>query len=352
VIRALRLLRVLVAERPDLGRSLSDVVTELEQLPGSTASQASRLPDPEPERVRRWLAGLSVGVGVGSGPLRMFSVRWDSPRAATYRTLDEALADQSLRVGEISDGGSVPTLEVENRSNQRVFIMAGEQLVGAKQNRVVNASFMVDAHARMPFPVSCVEQGRWAYRSRNFASAGTSSHASLRYLMNRHAYEGYHRHGSPTSDQGAVWDAVHRVALKTGTSSPTGALHDVYSTAGDRLEAMSNEIAADPHACGAVFACGGRIVGLDLFDQPATLGKLWPKLVRAYAMDALGHEAESPVTRDQVVTWIDGFSRCAVDSFRSPGIGTDVRFMGRRVIGAMLVVDETPVHVEAFYDEA
>src|SRR5262245_49563303 len=78
-----------------------------------------------------------------SGPLQVFGLRWETTNDLIYRTLDEALAAGDLEVTEISEAGSVPTLKVTNKGEELVFLMAGEQLVGAKQNRVLNASIMV-----------------------------------------------------------------------------------------------------------------------------------------------------------------------------------------------------------------
>jgi transposase len=48
-----------------------------------------------------------------------------------------------VTVQEVSEGGSVPDLLVENSGDTRVLFLEGEELVGAKQNRILNTS--VDA---------------------------------------------------------------------------------------------------------------------------------------------------------------------------------------------------------------
>src|SRR5262249_61609992 len=126
-----------------------------------------------------------------AGGLHVFGLRHDLPPALGYLTLDDALESQALKVTEVSEGGNVPTLKVVNTSGAHVFLMAGEQLIGAKQNRVLNTSLMVAPEVELPVPVSCVEQGRWAYHRRDFGSSGTSSHARLRAQMNKQANDSY-----------------------------------------------------------------------------------------------------------------------------------------------------------------
>ena len=99
-----------------------------------------------------------------------------------------------------------------------------------------------------------------------------------------------------------------------------------------------------------VFALGGRIVGFDLFDQPATLAKSWPKLVRAYALDACVTHAEAAqsVCRDDIENWLRTARGAKEETFKSPGMGDDVRLEGPQLIGAGLVVEDRPVHMEVF----
>src|SRR5262245_50472419 len=96
-----------------------------------------------------------------------------------YETLDEALASETGQVREVSEGGSVPTLAVNNTGDLPVLLVIGAVLVGAEQNRVLNTSLLVPA-SQMEIPVSCVEAGRWSYRFRTFGSSTTSSHLKLR----------------------------------------------------------------------------------------------------------------------------------------------------------------------------
>jgi len=280
--------------------------------------------------------------------LQVFALTWDVTGAPDYRTLDEAVADSLLEVTEVSDGGSVPTLKVANKGDRPVLLMAGEHLSGGKQNRVLNASIMIGAHTELPIPVSCVERGRWAYRSGHFGSTSSSSHSHLRKMMHCHATESYRLSGKPSSKQGAVWDEVDRKLAETHSSSDTQYLHKAYEDSEVYLGGMAQELALPEGASGVVFAYGGQIVGFDLFDQPTTLAKLWPKLVRAYGIDAYTEHADKRVGREEVQGWLSSSLQAKEEVFKSPGLGSDVRMEGPTLIAAGLVVEDHPVHVEAF----
>src|SRR6516162_1720583 len=161
------------------------------------------------------LRSVCVDEAQESHGLQAFGLRWEPGRGPDYLTLDDALASGLLEVTEVSDGGSVPTLKVTNKGEQLIFLVAGEQLAGGKQNRVLNASILVPAKADLPIPVSCVERGRWAYRSPRFGSSGSSSHSKLRKMMHLHATESYRSSGRPSSKQGEVWQEVDRKLAET-----------------------------------------------------------------------------------------------------------------------------------------
>jgi hypothetical protein len=283
--------------------------------------------------------------------LQVFGLRWQPDTTLRYLTLDEGMAAGSLDVDEISEAGSVPTLKVTNRADLMTFLMAGEQLKGAKQNRVLNVSVMVPGRSEITIPVSCVEAGRWSNRPAKFASGGSMSHGMLRKQMSRDSHRGYQSGGTPTSDQGKVWREVARKLHAMGSYSPSQEFDQVYQDHQSRLDLLLDRFAAPTDCQGAAFAIGGRVVGADLFDQAATLSKLWPKLIRAYALDALEQKpAESTALVDgpDLKKWIDAVVLAPLEKFQSPGAGQDLRFESPELAGSALVVDDQPVHVELF----
>jgi hypothetical protein len=283
-----------------------------------------------------------------AGGLQVFGLYWEAPGGPDYQTLDEAVVAGVLEVTEVTRSGSVPDLKVHNKGKSAVLLMAGEHLRGGKQNRVLNTSILVGGESEVAIPVSCVERGRWAYRSPQFAGSGSSSHSRLRRMMHEQATLGYRSHGAPSSDQGAVWSEVDRKLAETDSQSPSHYLDKAYEDNEVNLRPVLEELRAPEGACGAVFAYGGQIVGFDLFDRPGTLTVLWDKLVRAYAIDArVAPDARKVETRE-VRAWLKGAGSCKEETFKSAGLGEDVRLESDRLVAACLRVEEHPVHVEAF----
>ena len=104
-----------------------------------------------------------------------------------YRTLSDALASSDIVITEVSAGGSVPELMVVNRGSTAVLLIDGEELAGAKQNRVLNTSILLAARSETRIPVSCTEQGRWSYASPAFAESGNIMAQKVRAMKSRSA---------------------------------------------------------------------------------------------------------------------------------------------------------------------
>ena len=295
------------------------------------------------------LATVEIGSPIESGGLQVFGLYWEAPPAGReYLTLDEGLAAGVLEVVEVSESGAVPTLIVKNKGKNPVLLMAGEHLSGGKQNRVLNTSILVPAETELLIPVSCVERGRWAYRSARFGGSGSSSHSSLRRMMHAQVTQSYRSSKVAACNQGEVWREVERKLTESCSMSDTVYLHKAYEDTALELRPMLEQLPVPEGASGAVFAFGGQIVGFDLFDRPRTLSRLWEKLVRADGIDARVAPDARPVSVEEVREWLNGAAVAREEVFKSAGLGDDVRLESTQLVAACLRVDEQPVHVEAF----
>jgi hypothetical protein len=71
------------------------------------------------------LPKLRVGTPLRHEALSVFPLFTEPTGDIGYRLSDEALADQSVLVEEVSEGGSVPNLLVENKGDLRVLSLKG-----------------------------------------------------------------------------------------------------------------------------------------------------------------------------------------------------------------------------------
>jgi hypothetical protein len=262
---------------------------------------------------------------------------------AGYITLDEALP-RGLTITETSDAGSVPELAVINPLGEAVLLYDGEELVGAKQNRILNVSVLVGAGAKLPIPVSCVEQGRWNRSSVDFDSATHISHAHLR---RRKAEMQAAQPLARGVAQSEVWQEIGEKQMRMSVASPTGANRDTFEAYGDRLRKLEDAFPLQPGQCGAVLAIGDDLC-LDTVSRPAAFALLWPKLRAGYLLDALERIDRRPTDGERIAGFVDEVADAVVTRGPSAGLGEDVRLRGPGVIGSGLELDGETIQLSAF----
>ena len=192
--------------------------------------------------VANTLETLALGEPVVHENLAMFPLLGGKPGEPPYNTLREALDAGTVEVTEVSEGGSVPRLALANRGDKPVLVVDGEELVGAKQNRVLNITILAPAGKTTVLPVSCVEQGRWGYRSRTFEDHGRVLFHKARAAKAAHVSECRECRGSSDSDQGEVWSHIADKMSTMNVRSASHAMEDIYTSHAPRLEAYAKAI--------------------------------------------------------------------------------------------------------------
>ena len=299
--------------------------------------------------VQAFLSSLELGPTAAAADLAMFPLVAPGAREPGYVTLQDAILAGHARVTETSEAGSVPELRLVNDGPRPVLIVDGEELVGAKQNRIVNITILVPARSALTIPVSCVEAGRWSAQSHEFASADRAYHASGRRAKVEQVSASLRSSSSRRSDQGAIWDEIQAKSARMGAVSSTGAAAAMFETAHARLETFTKELRPADGQVGAVFAIRGAIVGLDAFDSPRTWARVMPGLVRSYGLDALDTAmGGNTFAQPEPQRFLQAIGEAPVETFPAIALGSDVRICGDAVVGGALVVDDRVVHILAF----
>lgn len=230
---------------------------------------------------------LRVGAPLRHESLCVFPLFGPTQGGIEYRLSHVAIADQSLLVEEVSEAGSVPELLVENKGDVRVLFLEGQELIGAKQNRILNTSVLVAAHTKIKVPVSCVEQGRWGYRSKYFGSSDAHSPSKLRRSLKASVTRSVKENMGHRSDQGEVWSQVACLHATHNVHSDSAAMSDAFGALDSRIREYRENLKYVEGASGMAVAIGERIVAVDIFDQPATCEQVWDRLLSGVVFDAI-----------------------------------------------------------------
>ena len=284
-------------------------------------------------------------------------------RDEAFETYDDALAaghgayllDQERPdVFTASVGNVPPGAEVVVRiTTVAELVLDGEELVGAKQNRIANLTILVPAESRLNLPVSCVEAGRWHHRGLHAKTSKRAFYASGRALKARAVSESYRRMQRPVSDQREIWDDIALKSSRLRAHSETAEMGAIYERASLDLAGVRMRLDARPGQRGAIFTAGPALLGLDLFDSPETWRKLLLKLSASYGLDAIDRASLGAPPADIP----DGFDAGAVlahvkllhaEGYPAVGLGQDVRLSGPQLAGGALVVDGLLVHLGVF----
>jgi len=300
--------------------------------------------------VGEYLKGLEFGKLQKLNSMAVFPVFANRESKINYITLNEAIERDLLEISELDAAGAVPELLVNNNSDIPVLILDGEELLGAKQNRVVNTSILLRENSKTVIPVSCVEQGRWSYNSDKFVDSDRIASYNVRNIKSASVKESVETSGRFKSNQGAVWDEVHKLQNNMKVESPTSAMADVYDAKNEDLE---NYLEAFEHVegqNGLLVLVNGKIIGLDVVSSSSAYKKVHKKLIKSYAIDSMiqkpgGECMVKPEHTDEFISKILKSDETINDSV---GYGFDYRFATDSYIGSSLVYHDDVIHVSFF----
>jgi hypothetical protein len=286
--------------------------------------------------------------------ITVFPLMGKNGAGVRYLTTSEAFHTGVIRVSEVDAGGSVPELMVANTGSEPVLILDGEELMGAKQNRVLNTSVLVPAKSELVVPVSCTEAGRWDYTSPAFSDSGVVMSRKARAHKSGSVSHSLESSGEYTSDQGEVWDEVAALHAKLGTASPTGSMKDAYLAKETDIDSALAAFEVQPGQRGILVAVNGQVLGLDLFSNDDVYGKVHVRLLKSYIIDSLFEDVKpgkEPSDASSAKTFLATAARCEEKVFASIGMGNDHRLHGDGLRGSALVHADEVVHAAFFRNE-
>ena len=262
-----------------------------------------------------------------------------------YLTLDEAVKNGDVLITEV-EGGRVPQVKVTNKSGHKIFLMSGEIITGARQNRLVGKDVLLGPYNKeVLVPVYCVEHGRWDEGSYEFGSEEMAAPPMFR------------KSAASGESQQVMWDSVAEYSMAMDVSSSTGNLGATYSDsrAKAKVNKYVNALKDIPRlgndAVGVAVAVGGKIVTIDIFSNGRLFSDLWPKLLNSYAMGAIAdydREDDNKITQDEVKDILKQLYKLEYDRREGIALGEDLSASTDEIASAGLSYKGSVIHLSAF----
>jgi hypothetical protein len=301
-----------------------------------------------PESLARALGALTIGEPETRDGLTLFPLL--APRigeAPRLVSLEQALERGWLEIVE-KDGGTVPEVWLTNRSDRTIFIMGGEILSGARQDRIVQRDLLVSPwRKRLAVPVFCVEEGRWHYTSKSFGSEKNLGTYKLRSKAQ----------AARPAAQEQIWGEVALANESLGVASDSGAYQDAYRDAkvAGRLDSLQKSLLdlarRHPDAVGVIVGFGNRIISLDLFATPELFQELWPKILKSTVFAYIGEAGKGRVARKQAAELLRELERGGYEAREALDLGLELAMDNERWSARALVHREALVHLAVFPQE-
>lgn len=319
-----------------------------------------------------------------SGPvmhdnIAVYFVHGNSAPGPVPDTLQEALAKGTV---EVLETGNVRELKIRNTGDAPVFVQFGDIVKGGQQDRVLTVSMLLEPKSDpVPIGAFCVEQGRWAARGKedakrfalseaimpsrrakiamavpeadlqSFARSITTAPRSVANANEPSASASPRTGAAPIEQrrisdaspgrgggQGEVWRSVSAVqsALSATLAAPVASEASrtslQLSLEHDRLKAAQQGYLArlepaglkDDDVVGVVIAVNGQVSSADVYPSNGLFRKMWPKLAKAAATEALSAKPK-PVANDGSGTV--GGSDTAPVAAAAPALDVVARFL-------------------------
>ena len=269
-----------------------------------------------------------------------------------YLSLGRAASEKLLELREVGDGGSVNDVYVINRSDKFIFIMDGDIIEGAQQNRVINASVLLAPMSKTKVQVSCVEQGRWNKISDSFMPSDYTAPSMMRMRKNMDVHSNLRSNKSHYADQGKVWDIVSENLNHLNVASETSNLSDAMNEKREEYRIFSDEFKCDESVNGLALFNDNKFIGMDLFNSSKVYQDYFHKILKGAAME-FSHSMKSDKKIDEseikykTLDIMDKIEAIETKTFKGVGIGTDERFEAEKLTGFQLVYENKLIHLAA-----
>jgi len=243
-----------------------------------------------------------------------------------YITLDEAQQAKLIIIKEKSSA-SVPVVLIRNKGTKSIYIMAGEIIIGGKQDRMVSFDIIIPPYKEVEVEVRCVEHGRWHGETVVFKSGGAVGCKDVRSALQ-------------FKEQQDVWTEVARTCGEVEVETGSGTYGAILSS--ENVEAKSKPFFDVMHSgltgdgmVGMIVALNGEVVCVDIFANPVFFEKVREKLLKAYVLDALSTDQTQTHApgRSEIIAFFEEMANAQTAELKRYSENCNIEYESDGIIG-------------------
>lgn len=273
---------------------------------------------------------------------------YDSIAVIPIRTkaskMDLLTVKKGFELGLISieecEESTVNQIIVKNNSISPLILVDGDEILGAKQNRIVNHTTLVGPKSSIGLSVSCVEQGRWAYKD-SFKVSANIANSRTRSIKAKAQY-------SNMNAQSEVWHSISDLEDRNSFHSSTHAMSESYDRLKAKHEKYLEKFERIKGQSGAMVFVNGEFEGMDVFINPQIYGEYHEKILKSYIIDKDDINQESINKYDYAIKALEILEAIETSEIRenkTQGIGRSISFSNEIGTGSALIYKDEVLHI-------
>jgi len=206
--------------------------------------------------------------------------------------LDVGLSMGLVEITEVDENGSVGQLNVINNAVTPLLLMDGEEIKGAKQNRIINATMIIPAKSQQIIDVSCSESGRWNYNSQTFKHSYHMASSKVRRSKQESVNNSLRTSNQRISNQSQVWDDIESTQASLNIESSTHAQQDTFISLEKDIDDYLKHFPLQQKQNASIIIINKQVIGMELLYNKDRYSQYHQRYMESYIIDAITQQDE------------------------------------------------------------
>lgn len=252
--------------------------------------------------------------------------------------------DMGLVIVKECEPESVGEVMVTNNAITPLLLMDGEEIIGAKQNRIINKSTIIPPKTTMKISVSCTEKGRWEYKN-DFKEEFSCSE----YIANSNTRRAKANTNEVRHHQNVVWNSIDELECQRDYHSKTSAMNDNYKNLNYKQEEYLTKFPLLTKQTGLIAIIDNEVKGIEIFNSPEIYSEYHEKIIKSYVIDSFdGKNSKNTINIKEVEEILNSISESVFMKENNVGLGESIKFSNNYGSGSALIYDDEVVHMPYF----